>query len=83
MYSAKFKNIYYNNQTSDGLKNLQVDVDSWNLILIYILCEKSDEGTRRAFNFELKTGERPSIKTTFALFGQPVFNFGKVNDPRH
>lgn len=49
-------------QNCDGLKNLQVDVESWNLLLVYILSEKLDNGTRRAFDFELKVGDRPTLK---------------------
>lgn len=49
-------------QNCEGLRNLQVDVDAWELILVYIFSEKLDPGTRKSYDFELKVGDRPTLK---------------------
>lgn len=51
-------------QNRDSLRNLQVPIDQWDLILVYILSQKLDFNTRRAY--ELERG--PTALPTFANF---------------
>ncbi|KAJ8928095.1 hypothetical protein NQ314_019375 [Rhamnusium bicolor] len=56
-------------QNTESLKNLQVPVESWNLILVYILSQKLDFHTRKAYELEpTENLSSPEIKRKTAHF---------------
>ncbi|KAJ8963040.1 hypothetical protein NQ314_005595 [Rhamnusium bicolor] len=49
-------------QNTESLKNLQVPVESWNLILVYILSQKLDFHTRKAYELERGPAQLPTLE---------------------
>lgn len=48
-------------QNYESLKNLRVPVDQWNLILVYVLSQKLDFNTRRAYELERGPSNEPTL----------------------
>ena len=68
-------------QNMEGLKNLRVNVDQWDLILIYIFSQKLDPYTRKAFDYELGTNSRPTLTLFFEFLEKRCIIFERSAIP--
>lgn len=51
------------NDTLNGLKNLDIDVDSWDVIVVYIICSKLDSESRKLWEAKISTSdELPTLR---------------------
>lgn len=55
------------NKIWESLGNFQVNVDNWDIILVYIFAQKCDVKTRNAFKFEVPLKLLPSSKQFFVF----------------
>lgn len=68
-------------QNIEGLKNLRVNVEQWDLILIYIFSQKLDARTRTAFDYELGINSRPTLTLFFEFLEKRCIIFERSTIP--